>query len=79
MPTTIRSYGTHFITTFILSFLLPSTFMQDVEDTFSQGSVDEVDGSHHRKNSTAVIVDAFFKLAFLKVLLVDIGISLGLL
>ncbi len=53
--------------------------MQDVEDTFSQGSVDEVDGSHHRKNSTAVIVDAFFKLAFLKVLLVDIGISLGLL
>ena len=43
----------------------------------SQASVDEVDGSSRRKNSAALIVDAFFKLAFLKILLVDIGISLG--
>ena len=49
-----------------------------MEETVSRDSVDEVDGSSsRRKNSTAVIVDAFFKLAFLKILLIDIGISLG--
>ena len=44
----------------------------------SQMTTDEVDGSSsRRKNSTALIVDTFFKLAFLKVLIVDIGISIG--
>ena len=44
----------------------------------SQITADEVDGSSsRRKNSTALIVDTFFKLAFLKVLIVDIGISIG--
>ena len=44
----------------------------------SQITTDEVDGSSsRRKNSTALIVDTFFKLAFLKVLIVDIGISIG--
>ena len=44
----------------------------------SQGTTDEVDGSSRRKSSsTSQIVDAFFKLAFLKILIVDIGISIG--
>ena len=50
----------------------------DDGDKMSQVTTDEVDGSSsRRKNSTAVIVDTFFKLAFLKVLIVDIGISIG--
>ena len=52
--------------------------MQDIEDTHSRVSVDDVDGSSsRRKNSSQQIVDAFFKLAFLKILFIDIGISLG--
>ena len=53
--------------------------LQDYEgDKMSQITVDEVDGSSsRRKNSTALIVDTFFKLSFLKVLIVDIGISIG--
>ena len=44
----------------------------------SQKSVDTVDGSSsRRKTSNSQIVDAFFKLAFLKILFIDIGISLG--
>ena len=56
-----------------------STPLQDDDgDKMSQVTTDEVDGSSsRRKNSTAVIVDTFFKLAFLKVLIVDIGISIG--
>ena len=38
---------------------------------------DDVDGPRRKSNSAAQIVDAFFKLAFLKILIVDIGISLG--
>ena len=55
------------------------TPLQDDEgDKMSQVTTDEVDGSSsRRRNSTAVIVDTFFKLAFLKVLIVDIGISIG--
>ena len=41
-----------------------------------QEDVDEVD-ARSRKSSAAQIVDIAFKLAFLKILLVDIGISLG--
>lgn len=56
-----------------------TALLQDYEgDRMSQTTVDEVDGSSsRRKNSTALIVDTFFKLAFLKVLIVDIGISIG--
>ena len=54
-----------------------SNSLQEVDETFSQTSVDEVDGSSRRRTGTAFIVDAFFKLAFLKILFIDIGISLG--
>ena len=42
----------------------------------SQEDEDEVDAPS-RRSSTAQLVDIAFKLAFLKILLVDIGISLG--
>ena len=41
-----------------------------------QDEVDEVDAPS-RRSSTTQLVDIAFKLAFLKILLVDIGISLG--
>ena len=54
------------------------SFQDDEDDKMSQGTTDEVDGSSRRKSSsTSQIVDAFFKLAFLKILIVDIGISIG--
>ena len=61
------------------SILTMTVLLQDYEgDRMSQTTVDEVDGSSsRRKNSTALIVDTFFKLSFLKVLIVDIGISIG--
>ena len=62
----------------ILILTLTVPLQDDEGDTMSQMTTDEVDGSSsRRKNSTAVIVDTFFKLAFLKVLIVDIGISIG--
>ena len=63
----------------ILSIFIRDFPLQDSEgDKMSQITTDEVDGSSsRRKNSTALIVDTFFKLAFLKVLIVDIGISIG--
>jgi len=48
-----------------------------VEEQMSQESFDTVDGPRRKSSSTTQLVDAFFKLAFLKILLVDIGISLG--
>ena len=52
-------------------------FQVAVNELMSLESIDTL-GRPRRKGSTsAQLVDAFFKLSFLKILLVDIGISLG--
>ena len=59
----------------VISYL--SMFQVAVNELMSLASIDTL-GRPRRKGSTsAQLFDAFLKLSFLKILLVDIGISLG--
>ena len=52
-------------------------FQVAVNELMSLESIDTLGRPRRKGNTSAQIVDAFFKLSFLKILLVDIGISLG--